>query len=44
MNLAFIVDQVKVGRSAEGSFRSIREMMKLTLFDLIKIRLNSDFQ
>ena len=33
MNLAFIVDQVKVGRSAEGSLRSIREMMKLTLFD-----------
>lgn len=44
MNLAFIVDQVKVGRSAEGSLRSIREMMKLTLFDLTKIRLNSDFQ
>ena len=39
MNLAFIVDQVKVGRSAEGSLRSIREMMKLTLFDLTKIRL-----
>lgn len=44
MNLAFIADQVKVGRSAEGSFRGIREMMKLTLFDLTKIRLNSDFQ
>ena len=39
MNLAFIVDQVKVGRSAEGCLRSIREMMKLTLFDLTKIRL-----
>ena len=36
MNPAFIVDQVKVGRSAEGSLRSIREMMKLTLFDLTK--------
>ena len=44
MNPAFIVDQVKVGRSAEGSLRSIREMMKLTLFNLTKIRLNSDFQ
>ena len=39
MNPAFIVDQVKVGRSAEGSLRSIREMMKLTLFDLTKILL-----